>query len=76
MKNRLILNTQRYEVFVKPFHSTFMDAKILLMLNQVHLWAHRTKSRKALARLSPEQVQDIGLSQTQIKTEINKPFWK
>ncbi len=39
-------------------------------------WSARVESRRALARLSPRMLADIGLEPFQVQIEINKPFWK
>lgn len=33
------------------------------------------RSRRALARLSPTQLDDIGLTKAQAETEAKRPFW-
>jgi uncharacterized protein YjiS (DUF1127 family) len=40
------------------------------------LFWHRLHTRKALLVLSPEQLQDIGLSREQAREEGLKPFWR
>ncbi|WP_347902698.1 DUF1127 domain-containing protein [Pseudomonas purpurea] len=39
------------------------------------LW-HRLHTRKALLELTPEQLDDIGLSREQAREEGLKPFWR
>ncbi len=39
-------------------------------------WRQNYKTRQALAKLSIEQLNDIGVTQKQALAEIEKPFWK
>ncbi|MGH1452953.1 MAG: DUF1127 domain-containing protein [Paracoccaceae bacterium] len=39
-------------------------------------WDARYRTRKQLARLSPEQLDDIGMTRGQAYTEAARPFWR
>lgn len=42
----------------------------------VALWRSRARQRRALADLSPELLNDIGVSPRQAFLESRKPFWR
>ena len=44
--------------------------------SQMVIWVKRIKQRTELARLSPEMLKDIGVSEAKRDLEIRKPFWK
>jgi uncharacterized protein YjiS (DUF1127 family) len=41
----------------------------------VKLWMHRYRSRRQMARLTAERLDDMGLSVEQVREEVKKPFW-
>ncbi len=43
---------------------------------QTVVWSNRVNTRKALARLDKAQLDDIGVSEAEAKTELRKPFWR
>ncbi|MEL7181492.1 MAG: DUF1127 domain-containing protein [Pseudomonadota bacterium] len=43
---------------------------------RVTTWDMRRKSRRALARLEPHLLHDIGLDRSSAQAEANKPFWQ
>ena len=45
-------------------------------LETLKLWRSRARQRKHLARLTPEQLDDIGISVSQAMTEAAKPMWR
>ncbi len=45
-------------------------------LSRWGLFRHRFHTRKALLKLTPEQLRDIGLSRQQARAEGLKPFWR
>ncbi|WP_085647049.1 MULTISPECIES: DUF1127 domain-containing protein [unclassified Pseudomonas] len=45
-------------------------------LSRWDLFWHRLHTRKALLRLTPEQLKDIGLTREQALEEGLKPFWR
>lgn len=40
------------------------------------LWDMRARSRRALAALPPERLDDLGLTRTEARAEAAKPFWR
>lgn len=42
----------------------------------LRLWTRRRKDRVILRSLSPRDIHDFCLSQTDADTEMNKPFWR
>lgn len=45
-------------------------------LGQFGLMLHRWKTRRALLELTPDQLQDIGLTRAEALEEGLKPFWR
>jgi uncharacterized protein YjiS (DUF1127 family) len=39
------------------------------------LWHRHTTTRSHLRDLPPHLLNDVGLSEEQLRTELNKPFW-
>jgi uncharacterized protein YjiS (DUF1127 family) len=76
MKNKIMIDKLLCGQQAAQDTTQSLDAKILLMLNQVCLFRHRAKTRKVLANLSLERLEDIGLSTSQVEAEVSKPFWK
>ncbi|WP_334223880.1 DUF1127 domain-containing protein [Thiosocius teredinicola] len=50
----------------------FVDSLFAL----VALMFQRARQRRALARLDPRLLRDIGISPEQARQEIDKPFWR
>ena len=46
------------------------------VFNTMHTWNQRSKSRISLAHLSPRLMDDVGITEGQRQSEINKPFWE
>jgi uncharacterized protein YjiS (DUF1127 family) len=42
----------------------------------VHTWYQRHTTRTELAQLSWRELDDVGITVTQRRVEIKKPFWK
>ena len=42
----------------------------------VQVWRSRTRQRRHLALLTPEQLEDVGISPEAARYEIAKPFWR
>lgn len=42
----------------------------------VALWHARARQRRTLSELSPELLDDVGLSAEQVRAESRKPFWR
>ena len=69
-----------------------MSKSILMMINHhgfglfrralspmsevLHMWHERYTMRRELARLSEQDLHDIGRSWSDIADEIEKPFWR
>ncbi|WP_035478741.1 DUF1127 domain-containing protein [Aliagarivorans marinus] len=49
---------------------------IMDYLKQIQMAYRKQRSRRALARLSPHQLKDIGLSRADAINEASKPFWR
>ena len=47
----------------------------LVLFGRWRAWRLRLQTRQALRHLSDEQLRDIGLSRTQARTEVERPFW-
>jgi uncharacterized protein YjiS (DUF1127 family) len=39
-------------------------------------WRRRARDRRQLARMSDNELRNIGCSQADARREINKPFWR
>lgn len=39
-------------------------------------WVQNYRSRKALARLTNDELKDIGISRAEARLEAEKPFWR
>jgi uncharacterized protein YjiS (DUF1127 family) len=46
------------------------------LVSTLQLWRRRIDERNALAGFTWRDMSDIGISQTDVTREINKPFWK
>ncbi|MEE9445362.1 MAG: DUF1127 domain-containing protein [Cocleimonas sp.] len=46
------------------------------LAERVKYWRAVSKQRKHLARLDARLLNDIGLTEEQVKLEVAKPFWK
>lgn len=42
----------------------------------LHLWRERYRTRHELAQWNTRDLQDIGLSWSDVACEIDKPFWR
>lgn len=49
---------------------------VLIWLSRIQKWRRNAKTRKHLANLPPHLYQDIGLTEHQIRHEIQKKFWQ
>jgi uncharacterized protein YjiS (DUF1127 family) len=48
----------------------------LTWLSRMHKWRRNAKTRRHLAQLPPYLYHDIGLTEHQIRHEIQKKFWR
>ncbi|WP_020409915.1 DUF1127 domain-containing protein [Hahella ganghwensis] len=55
------------------FLSQFIGHPVIAVLSQ---WKHNYQTRRQLASLPDAILEDIGLSQAQVKKELNKKFWQ
>ncbi len=60
-------------IIKKPYTPLF---KVNNFLSKIALYRDRYKSRKALAKLPIERLNDVGLDREQALAESKKPFWK
>jgi len=49
---------------------------IAAVLARLAAWAQRHRQRRALARLDPDLLRDVGLTRTDALRESGKPFWR
>jgi uncharacterized protein YjiS (DUF1127 family) len=47
-----------------------------IMVNQLHAWRWRVRSRRQLAELDANGLRDIGLTLVDQRFECAKPFWR
>lgn len=63
----------------RPATATLGDALIhaaRALRERLALWAERRRSRRALERLPPHMLKDIGLEPWRAEVEWRKPFWR
>ena len=53
-----------------------IEATYMFVTSQVNLWVSRAKDRQALAQMSEQMLNDIGLSRSQVNIEAGKNFWQ
>jgi uncharacterized protein YjiS (DUF1127 family) len=46
------------------------------VVETLHVWHERYRTRKELSQLSARDIRDVGLSWTDVAWEANKPFWR
>ena len=44
--------------------------------NVLHLWRQRNHERQELAKLDARSLRDLGLTESTVQFEVNKPFWR
>ena len=42
----------------------------------LHIWRQRYQDRQELAQWTDQDLHDVGLSWSDIASEVNKPFWR
>jgi uncharacterized protein YjiS (DUF1127 family) len=46
------------------------------LLGTMRLWRQRTLERAMLAHMSQRDIADMGMSEADVRYEIDKPFWR
>lgn len=46
------------------------------LLNLLHVWQQRSRSRRQLALLDPRLLADTGISAAEREVELGMPFWR
>lgn len=46
------------------------------LVQLMHLWRQRVRTRRRLAALDERQLADIGISRSERLAEVGKPFWR
>ncbi|KJH85023.1 DUF1127 domain-containing protein [Pseudomonas sp. KSR10] len=46
------------------------------LVELLHLWHRRARTRRQLAALDEHQLSDIGISRSERMAELEKPFWR
>ena len=46
------------------------------ILGTLRLWHQRTMERAMLAHMSQRDIADMGMSEADVRYEIDKPFWR
>jgi uncharacterized protein YjiS (DUF1127 family) len=59
------------------FHpSALVTGPFKRALGTLRVWRRRARERRALASLNAYDLHDIGLSQSDVFSELAKPFWR
>lgn len=69
---------QRNAHGMAPVRESRGQARTLLrsIAGQVAVMFQRVRQRRALAKLTPHLLRDIGITPEQAREEIGKPFWR
>ena len=67
--------TQSKTAFPPQSGEKSLPSLTLLAIQTIVLWRHRYQQRKQLAKLDQHLIEDIGLTEKQIREESRKPFW-
>ena len=46
------------------------------LVRLLRIWIERSRSRRALARLAPHELLDVGIGAERAAGEARKPFWR
>lgn len=46
------------------------------LLARIEIWRDRAHRRRQLAEMRSSEWKDLGLSQWDVRCEVNKPFWR
>ena len=49
---------------------------LIRLVELLHLWRRRARTRRQLAALDDHQLSDIGISHSERMAELDKPFWQ
>ena len=60
----------------ETFQGDVVRPAVLAGLETLKLWRSRARQRQHLARLTPEQLDDIGISVSEAIAEAAKPMWR
>ncbi len=71
----LCANQHSTRRFTQAVRQICNEALFKSPVSLIKIWNARSNQRAQLARLTPEQLEDIGISSMQLQTELNKPFW-
>jgi uncharacterized protein YjiS (DUF1127 family) len=44
--------------------------------NVLHLWRQRAHDRQEIVKLDTRSLRDLGLTESAVRFEANKPFWR
>ncbi|MGO1120763.1 DUF1127 domain-containing protein [Rhodovibrionaceae bacterium A322] len=55
---------------------TGVAAVAAVILDKLFTWQARFEQRQQLKALEPHLLSDLGLSQSDVRKELNKPFWQ
>jgi len=75
MNNNSIVLSKSMRTFLDKCKWNIRQSK-LHWLSRIKKWRRNVKTRKHLANLAPYIYQDIGLTDKQIRDEIQKKFWQ
>ena len=63
-----------------PSHQTMTNHHVPSILAQLgetlHIWRERYQRRRELAQWTDRELRDIGLTPSDIASEVDKPFWR
>ena len=57
-------------------HENRSKSPAVWLLTLIDRWADRHRQRRALDRLAPHELRDIGLTAADVRSECSKPFWR
>jgi uncharacterized protein YjiS (DUF1127 family) len=64
------------ESFCSRIEIPVVAAAVLKMAHMLVVWSDRANTRRQLQSMNAYRLDDIGLTETQARTEYLKPFWK
>jgi uncharacterized protein YjiS (DUF1127 family) len=66
------MSTYTHESMINHHGAGFLTQ----LVETLHAWRHRYRSRRELAQWSDRELHDIGISRSDIAYEAGKPFWR